>query len=140
MAVRKAGGTVVYDPGIWLTYFPRDSFRRVFVQYYRYGLNKAAVARKHRQVVSARSLVPLAFVGSLAGLGAASAVSPLVRKALAAEVGLYGACALAFGVAALRRRKESLGLLPPVAAIFPVFHVAHGLGGIHGRLWEARRR
>jgi succinoglycan biosynthesis protein ExoA len=137
--IREAGGRVVYDPAIWLTYFTRETFKRVFLQYYRYGANKVAVSVKHHQVVSARSLVPLVFVGSLAGLGAAGAPSATARKALAAELALYGACALVFGAAAVRKRGESWALLPRVVAVFPVFHAAHGLGGIRGWLRAARR-
>jgi glycosyltransferase involved in cell wall biosynthesis len=137
--IRKAGGRVVYDPSIWLTYFPRDTYRRVFVQYYRYGVNKVAVTRKHRQVVSGRSLVPLVFVASLATLGVAAVPSRLARRALVAEVGAYATCALAFAVLAVRRRGESPALLAKVAALFPLFHVAHGLGGARGWLSAARR-
>lgn len=140
MRIREAGGRVVYDPSIWLTYFTRETVRRVFVQYYRYGLNKVAVAVKHRQVVSGRALVPIVFVVSLAGLGAASVPSALARKALAGEVAVYGAFALVFGVDAVRRRREHWGLLPRVIAVFPLFHVAHGLGSLHGWLRAARRR
>ncbi len=140
MRIREAGGRVVYDPAIWLTYFTRETPKRVFVQYYRYGLNKVAVAVKHRQVVSGRALVPLVFVGSLATLGAAAVPSSLARKVLAGEVGVYGLCALAFGADAVRRRRERWGLLPRVVTVFPLLHVAHGLGGLHGWLRAARRR
>jgi glycosyltransferase involved in cell wall biosynthesis len=138
--IRKAGGRVFYDPAIWLTYFTRESFKRVFVQYYRYGLNKVAVGVKHQQVVSGRALVPLVFVGSIATLGAAAVPSSIARKALGAELAVYGACAIVFGADAVRRGGENWGLLPRVAAMFPVFHVAHGLGGLHGWLRAARRR
>lgn len=136
--IRKAGGRVVYDPSIWLTYAPRNSVRKLFVQYYRYGLNKVAVTVKHRQVVSGRSLVPLVFAGSLALLGGASLRLPTARRLLAAELSVYGACALAFGVAAVRARQESWSLLPRVVGVFPIFHLAHGLGGGHGWLRAAR--
>jgi glycosyltransferase involved in cell wall biosynthesis len=137
--IRKAGGKVVYDPSIWLEYAPRPSLRALFVQYYRYGLNKMAVAVKHRQVVSGRSVVPLVFVGSLALLGAGSLRAPLARRLLAAELAVYGACALGFGVLAVRGRGESWSLLPRVVACFPIFHAAHGLGSARGWLRAARK-
>ncbi|MFN2467480.1 MAG: glycosyltransferase [Gaiellaceae bacterium] len=140
LRIRRAGGRVVYDPSIWLSYVPRSTLRRQFVQYYRYGVNKAAVTAKHGEAVSVRSLVPLAFVGSLAALGAAAPVLPLARRALAGEAALYGACALAFGVAGLRRRGEPARLLPRVVAVFPLLHLAHGLGGVDGWVRVARRR
>ena len=50
---------------IWLTgktnmkYFPRDSFNRLFVQYYRYGVGRASNALKHKQIPKIRQLIPL---------------------------------------------------------------------------------
>lgn len=137
--IRKAGGRVVYDPSIWLRYTPRPTVRAQFVQYYRYGVNKVAVTVKHGQVVSGRSLVPVVFVASLALLGPAAPLSRTARRLAAAELALYGACAVAFGAAAVRRRGESWRLLPRVAATFPVLHVAHGLGGLRGWLNAALR-
>jgi len=139
LRIRRAGGRVVYDPSIWLSYVPRGTFRRQFVQYYRYGVNKAAVTAKHRQPVSVRSLVPLAFVASLAVLGAAAPSVPLARRLLAAEAGVYGAAALGFAAAGVRRRREPWSLLPRAVAVFPVLHLAHGLGGVHGWLAVGRR-
>lgn len=130
--IRAAGGRVVYDPAIWLEYQPRESFKRIFVQYYRYGLWKVPVLVKYRQPVSGRSVVPLVFVGSLAFLGATAPVSRLARRLLAAETGVYAAGAIGFGVASIRARKERWSLLPRVIALFPTLHVAHGLGGAHG--------
>jgi succinoglycan biosynthesis protein ExoA len=136
--LRRLGERVVFDPTIRLIYIPRGSLRRVVVQYYRYGLWKVPVVVKHRQVVSARSLVPLAFVGSLALLGVAATQSPAARRLLALEAALYSAGAVGFAAEALRRRGESWRLLPLVVAHFPTFHVAHGLGGLHGWLRVAR--
>ncbi|WP_024599320.1 glycosyltransferase family 2 protein [Pseudoalteromonas sp. TAE56] len=50
---------------IWLSgktnmkYFPRDSFKRLFVQYYRYGIGRASNALKHKQIPKVRQLIPL---------------------------------------------------------------------------------
>ena len=138
LRVRQAGGRVVFDPSIRLFYTPRGSFRRLFVQYYRYGLWKVAVMRKHAQPLSGRSLVPFAFVASLACLGVAAAWSGAARWLLGAELALYAGCALAFGVEVIARRRESWRLLPRVLAVFPTLHLAHGLGQIHGWLRVAR--
>ena len=96
------------------------------------------VTVKHRQFASGRSAVPLVFVTTLVVLGAASTVSETARWLLAAELGLYGACVLVFAAAALRQRRESWRLFPRVAALFPTFHVAHGLGALHGWVRAAR--
>jgi hypothetical protein len=102
------------------------------VQYYRYGLWKVPVLVKYRQPVSGRSVVPLLFVGSLAVLGATAPVSRSARRLLAAEICVYAAAAVGFGVTAVRARGERWSLLPRVLALFPTLHLAHGLGGLHG--------
>jgi GT2 family glycosyltransferase/SAM-dependent methyltransferase len=132
LRLRLAGGRIVLDPAIQTFYTPRGSFRRVFRQYYEYGLWKPAVMRKHARVVSARSLVPGAFVGSVALL---AALAPWLAPAawlLGLELGAYTAGALAFGALAIRRKRESWRLFPRVVAVFPTFHVGYGLGLLAG--------
>jgi len=130
--LRQAGGSVILDPRIKVFYTPRDSAAGLFTQYYGYGRGKVDLIRKHRQTVSLRSMVPLAFVGSVATLAAASIRSRPARRLLAAEGAVYAGCSLGFGHRAIVRRGESLHLLPSVAAIFPVLHVAYGVGMLRG--------
>lgn len=132
LRLRRAGGHVLLDPDIRAYYRLPPSFGEVFAKYYDYGRFKVAVMRKHRTVVSARSLVPLAFVASLASLAPLAARSRLARRALAAEIGAYAGAAFAFGGAAVVRRRESRRLLPVVVATFPTFHVGYGLGMLRG--------
>ncbi len=132
LRLREAGGKVILDPEIRSYYYPRGSFQSVFRQYFRYGYYKVSAMSKHGQIVSGRSMVPVAFVVSLLGLGIAGTVSPNSRKALAGEAALYGLAAVAFGAVAVRNRRESAALLPRVVGIFPTFHLAHGLGMITG--------
>ncbi len=132
LSLRKAGGIVLLDPRIHSYYYPRGSFGSLFHQYYRYGYWKVAVIAKHRQVISGRAVVPCVFVLSLAGLGLAGLASRNARRLLGAEVAFYSLGAVAFGVAAVRKRRESPALLPRVTASFPIFHIAHGTGMVHG--------
>ena len=132
LRLRLAGGRIVLDTSIRIFYTPRGSYRRVFRQYYEYGFWKPVVMRKHGRVVSVRSLVPGAFVGSLVVLGALAPWFTPAALLLAAELGLYTAGALAFGAAAVRRSGERWSLLPRVVAALPTFHVAYGVGTIAG--------
>src|SRR5205085_4068568 len=99
LRLRRAGGRIVLDPAIRAYYTGRRSFADVFRQYHDYGLWKIPVMQRHRQVLSGRSLVPPAFVVSLAVLVPAARHSATARRALGAEVAAYSACALAFGAA-----------------------------------------
>ena len=104
------------------------------------GLWKVPVMRKHGQVLTARSLAPIAFVMSVGALTLASAVSRSSRRALAAELALYGSLALLSGAASVRARDEPWALLPRVTAAYPAFHVGYGAGMAHGVARVAGRR
>jgi succinoglycan biosynthesis protein ExoA len=138
LRLRHAGGRIVLDPSIRIFYTPRGSYRRVFRQYFEYGYWKPAVMRKHGRVVSARSLVPGAFVASVALLGPLALFFRPAAWLLGAEVVAYAVGATGFGVMALRGKRESWRLLPRVVAAFPTFHVGYGLGTLTGLARGAR--
>jgi GT2 family glycosyltransferase len=130
--IRRAGGRVLLDSSIKVAYTPRGSYRGVFKQYFDYGHWKVRVMRKHRQVLSGRSLAPPFFVMSLAVLAPAAIFFTAARIALAVELVLYLAGAIFFGFRSVRARREPLALLPRVVAVYPMFHVAYGLGMLWG--------
>jgi succinoglycan biosynthesis protein ExoA len=125
--IRQAGGTIVLDPTIRVYYKPRGSFRELASQYFEYGRWKVPIMRKHRGIVSGRSLAPPLFVGSLAVLAASAAVSAPARKLLALEAGLYGSSLALASLDAVKSR-GSVRLLPMVATAFTTFHFAYGAG------------
>jgi glycosyltransferase involved in cell wall biosynthesis len=130
--LRRAGGTIVLDPEIRTYYTPRGALRAVFRQYHEYGFWKVPVMLRHRSVLSMRSLVPLAFVGSAAVLAAAAPGSRRARRLFAVEIGLYGVSAVLFAAVSLRGRRERFTLLPRVAATFAAFHFGYGTGMLRG--------
>jgi succinoglycan biosynthesis protein ExoA len=142
LRIRRANGRVVLDPTITCNYTPRGTWRGVFRQYYEYGLWKVPVMRKHGAVLGARSLAPVAFVGSIALLALASLPMRVARYVLVIELGTYASAAATFAGLSVRRRGESLRLLPRAAVTFPAFHLGYGIGMAHGalRLLDSRRR
>jgi glycosyltransferase involved in cell wall biosynthesis len=139
LRLRRAGKRLFMDPGITVRYRPRGSLRALWRQYYEYGLWKIVVMRKHRRATTARSLAPLAFVVSLAALGRATPASVRARALLGAELTVYGAAALGFGLRNVSRRAEPRSLLPLVIVAFPTMHLAYGVGMVHGCLRIAAR-
>lgn len=140
LRIRRAGGRVVLDSSIRVHYTPRGSYRKVFGQYLEYGFWKVAVMRKHRRPLSARSVAPPAFVTSLALLGPTASVVSVARWILAGELVAYASGAVAFAALSVRRRGEPWPMVPRVAAAFPTFHIAYGLGVLRGALAAARGR
>ena len=140
LRIRLAGGRVVLDPQIRQYYVPRGSFRRVFKQYYEYGLWKVPAMLKHRKVFTARSLAPVSLVASIGALGLLGLQSRTARRLLAAELGAYATAAGAFGFASMRAHEEKPSVLPAVIAVYPTLHVAYGVGFLRGSLRALPRR
>jgi succinoglycan biosynthesis protein ExoA len=134
LRLRMAGGRIVLDPTIVVRYQPRGSLSSVFRQYYEYGVWKVPVMLKHRRVLGARSLAPVAMVASLGLLTPLALTVPGARRLVLAEVGAYTLAAAASGAASLRRRREPWRLLPRVVAVYPAFHLGYGIGMARGFL------
>jgi glycosyltransferase involved in cell wall biosynthesis len=120
--LRKAGGTVWFDPELSVGYRPRGTWKALAKQYFEYGQWKAVVMRMYPDVVRARQAVPVAAVVTVA---AATALS--VRKPIAALVpaGYLAALATADSTGG---RGSRLRTIAAVATI----HVAWSTGVITG--------
>jgi len=132
--LRRAGGTVWFDPDLEVVYRPRPSRRALARQYFDYGRWKRIVARRHRGSLRWRQIVPPATVVALA-VGSTLAVR---WRPAAIVPATYAAATVAASVAAGGRRPATTVRL---ATIFPVMHLAWGLGFLAGRpSFRARNR
>lgn len=140
LRLRRAGGRIVLDPSITVSYRPRGSLRAVWRQYFEYGFWKVPVMRKHGQVLTLRSLAPLVLVLSVAVLAGGAPASALARRLLAAEVAAYLSLAFFFGTTGVRRRGGPLSSIFNVVATFPMFHFGYGTGMASSLLRLVRER
>jgi succinoglycan biosynthesis protein ExoA len=136
--IRRAGGRILLDTEIEVRYTPKGSAAELFGRYHGYGRGKVDLMRKHRRPMTLRSLAPLGFAASLGVLACASVKSRRARQLARAELCLYSGCMLTFAVREIVRRRESLWLLPRVAAVFPLVHVGYGVGMLRGLASLAR--
>lgn len=139
MRLRQGGGRIILDPSICAWYFPRNTWRGLWRQYFNYGVGKASTLVKHRSIPSRRPLAPAALV-------AGSALMLLAGRGLwrlgppAAHAGF---CALA----AWKMSGEPGARLPETFAVMESCHWSYGLGfwtglwrAIRGRVFDARPR
>jgi glycosyltransferase involved in cell wall biosynthesis len=91
--LRKAGGTVWFDPALTVGYRPRGTWRDLARQYYEYGYWKAVVLRLHPGSARPRQMIPpiAMLVTVLATLGS------MRRPALATIPATYVAAVLSRG-------------------------------------------
>lgn len=128
----EGGGRIYLSRDIVAYYYPRDSYRGLAKQYFKYGKGRARTLLKHRGLPSVRPLIPFFMVSGAAAL-LATRRNPLTPLA-------FGAYLLGTGAEAVRvGRKAGWWAVPVVWTIFPVLHVAHGLGMGYGLVHYLRR-
>jgi hypothetical protein len=95
-----------------------------------YGYWKVRVIQKHRLPASPRHLVPGSFVFFLLALPLASVYWPRAMWLLTVMISVYLlACT---GASALASFRSSWRLFPLLPAVFACYHIAYGLGFLHG--------
>jgi succinoglycan biosynthesis protein ExoA len=123
-----SGGRIYLSRDIEVHYYPRDSFRALARQYFKYGQGRARTLLKHRRLPTVRPLVPFFLVVAGGVLIVTSPVQPFTPAAL----GLYaGVCAFE---AVRVGHRAGWSAVPIVWGIFPTLHLSHGLGFARGLL------
>jgi succinoglycan biosynthesis protein ExoA len=131
--ILRAGGRIYVSRKIVVHYFPRDSFAGLARQYFKYGKGRARTLLKHRGLPTVRPMLPFFLVVS----GASMLASRRLRRFAPLALGAYAAVSLAEAVRVCFGTK--LRMIPIVAAIFPVIHMAHGIGFAAGLVHYVRR-
>jgi glycosyltransferase involved in cell wall biosynthesis len=131
LAVRltEAGGRHVCLPSMSAEYFPRNSLKKLWRQYFVYGYYKVLSVTKHPQAMRPSHLLP----PGLAGTALVAVAGPLRRPARLG-LGLYAA-ALARATFGMRREAPVADVLS-LPLVFATMHLAYGLGF----LWASVRR
>nr|HEX4316606.1 glycosyltransferase family 2 protein [Kofleriaceae bacterium] len=136
--ILESGGQIYLSRDIVVHYFPRESFKTLATQYFKYGRGRARTLLKLGSLPSLsfatlRPLLPFLMVSGAATLLALPPLWPLAPAAFATY-------ALATGAEAVRVRGAlPVAAVPTIWAIFPVLHAAHGAGFASG-LWKYLRR
>lgn len=124
-AVSK-GFKIYQSPDIKLYYFPRNSFTKLFKQYYQYGLYKPTVLAKVKSAISLRHLIPPVFVLYLLLLPAFLLFKQIY---FLLPLAVYLLCTLLFSI---RAKNISPLLFINVFFTYPILHIAYGVGFIIG--------
>jgi len=128
----KHGGRIFMTPKISSCYFPRTNLKKLWRQYYEYGLWKIRVLQKHSSVMQPRQFVPPLFVLTLLLLTVFSVFALPLRLALAGVLALYGMTAVACA-SSLWLSNENCAF-PVLLAAFPILHISYGSGFLFGLL------
>ncbi|NVB76751.1 MAG: glycosyltransferase family 2 protein [Kofleriaceae bacterium] len=131
--ILDSGGQIYLSRDIVVHYFPRDSFKTLAKQYYKYGRGRARTLLKLGTFPTLRPLLPFLMTTGAAALVSVPLLWPIAPAAFAAY-------ALATGAEAVRvSRNVGPSAIPLIWAMFPVLHVSHGVGFWSGLLRYLRK-
>lgn len=132
--LRKIGHTIMLFPDLEARYYSRQSMRRLWRQYFQYGVYKVRVLQKHPKQMKGRQFAPSMLVGCLLTTLLAS---PWSLLPLISILTLYCFANLTASIVmALLRCPRTVVLLP---LAFATLHLAYGSGFLVGLLRFARR-
>jgi len=122
---KSKGKTIYLNPEIKSLYYPRDSFKKLFSQYFQYGLFKPLVLKKVKSEIKLRHLIPAIFVCYLLAV-------PLLYFYISflALLPLLLYC-LSDAFFSFRSGKTILEKLLAFI-VYPVLHIAYGSGFLMG--------
>jgi len=138
LRLQKSGYKIWQNPDIKSWYYPRESLKKLFKQYYQYGYWKVWVIRKHRRPASLRQLVPAAFVLATLVSLCASIFFPVMRIGLIPVFVPYLIFISAGSV--ITAKRSNWRYLPVLPVIFATFHFGYGLGFLHGLMAQLLRK
>ena len=124
--ITESGGKIFVTPKIKSVYYPRDSFAKLFKQYFEYGKWKVAVVKKHKKPSRIAHLVPMLFVAFIVVFGTLSFVFPIIAKMFFSIMALYLLLDAYFSF----KSKHINGFLNKLGLMYAhlVLHISYGLG------------
>jgi glycosyltransferase involved in cell wall biosynthesis len=124
----ESGGKIYLSREIEVHYYPRDSFKTLAKQYYKYGRGRARTLLKLGRFPTIRPAIPFLMVVGGATMLAIPPLWPIAPAAFAAYLLATGAEAVRVG------RDLGPGGIATVWGILPTLHVSHGIGFAAGLL------
>jgi glycosyltransferase involved in cell wall biosynthesis len=126
--ILDTGGQIYLSREIVVHYFPRDSFKTLARQYYKYGIGRARTLLKLGSFPNLRPALPFLMVAGGTLLLVVPPLWPLAPLAFATYALATGAEAVRVGA------RLGPAAIPAIWAIFPTLHVSHGVGFAAGLL------
>jgi len=126
--IRKNGGKIYLANDIRFSYYCRDSIGGISTMARKNGMWNIITMKLCPGSMGVRHFIPFAFVISVLGLGILSFIHLLFAAILAAEISLYLLLDIVFSIKQAETLREFFTLL----ILFPIFHVAYGVGSLIG--------
>lgn len=124
--IAESGGKIFVTPKIKSVYYPKESFLKLFKQYFEYGKWKVAVIKKHKRPSRIAHLIPMLFAAFVVIFGLMSFFNAFFKIVFGFVMLLYFALSLYFSFSS----KYAHGLPSKFALVWAhfVIHFSYGLG------------
>ncbi|MFD1717029.1 glycosyltransferase family 2 protein [Georgenia deserti] len=138
LRMRRRGSLLWFDPTLQVTYRPRRRLREIAKQFWRTGMWRREIVRRHPETANFRYLAPPAAVVGLALGLAATVVGPVVGSGPVAVGGVAVLATYVLGEigaalhAAARRPRLSWRATVRLPAVLVVMHLSWGAGFLRG--------
>jgi len=129
----KAGYKIYCTPEIKFYFYPRESFRGFYRQYFNYGRARVKVFRKHKDFLRAKHLVPSVFVLSILASGILLFLHPMFLWVLLIIIAAYLSASIFFSV--LISQQQGWQYLCALPVSFACLHFGYGIGFLKG-VWD----
>ena len=130
--ILDSGGQIYLSRDIVVHYYPRDSFKSLATQYFKYGRGRARTLLKVGHFANIRPAIPFLMVTGATAMLMLPPLWPLLPAAAATY-------ALATGAEAVRvGHKLGPAAVGAIWAMFPTLHLSHGVGFASGLLQYLR--
>ena len=130
--ITKLGGRILQNRGLKCTYWVRDSFQKLFMQFAQYGYWKVKVVQKHPMQSSFRHYIPVLFVAGVVCGAVLSCLVPLFLWVYLLGLGLYASCISLIGL--FQAFEFGIRLWPGITFSLLIMHLAYGWGFLMGLL------
>lgn len=126
----KNKGKIYISSKIKSTYYPRDSYIKLFKQYFEYGVWKIAVIKKHKKPARIAHLIPMLFVLFLLVFGLGSIFLNTILYIFLTVLALYLVLDFYFSF----KNKYVKTFLQKIKLVYVhiILHISYGLGFIVG--------
>jgi len=128
--LRKFDGKIFLTPKIKSYYYPRSNLKKLWRQYFQYGLWKIRGLQRHFKTMQPRQFVPSIFVSSLMVTGIFGIFSKITFSVFLLIIIVYVTVSLSISVKISINKGFTYFCILPV--IFFILHASYGLGFLWG--------
>jgi len=133
LRIIRNGSKILLSPRIKSYYYPRESLKELWKQYFNYGYFKLKVILKHGLTISLRHFIPSFFVASLFITAILSFFKQIFLYLLSALLSTYLIVSLLFSLK--NSLNKGIRYFPILPIVFATLHFSYGIGFLKG-IWD----